>query len=101
MILILTDPLPFLHSLLACLDIYNNIRRIKHVRCPVMVIHGKRDEEVHFHHGLEMHNAVPQQYQRDAWWVADRGHNDITEGPGKMTEYIRRLRQFLQSMDDE
>lgn len=101
MIIILTDPLPFLHSLLACLDIYNNIRRIKYVRCPVMVIHGKRDEEVHFHHGLEMHNAVPQQYQRDAWWVADRGHNDITEGPGKMTEYIRRLRQFLQSMDDE
>ena len=66
-----------------------------------MVIHGKRDVEVHFHHGLEMHQAVPDQYKRDPWWVSDRGHNDITEGPGKMAEYIRRLQEFVSSLDDE
>ena len=89
------------HRLLACLDIYPNINRIQYVKCPVMVIHGKQDEEVHFHHGVEMHRAVPPQYQRDPWWVPDRGHNDITEGQGKLGEYIRRLRRFMETMEEE
>jgi pimeloyl-ACP methyl ester carboxylesterase len=80
---------------LACLDIYPNIDRIKNVKCPVMVIHGRLDQEVEMNHGLELHKAVPQQYQRDPWWVPDRGHNDITDGPGKLAEYIRRIRGFL------
>jgi len=86
---------------LACLDIYPNIHRISHVRCPVMVIHGKLDEDVSFSHGYEMHQAVPEEFRRDPWWVPDRGHNDITDGPGKMTEYIRRLRTFLAGLDEE
>mmetsp|Transcript_19548 Transcript_19548/g.27109 ORF Transcript_19548/g.27109 Transcript_19548/m.27109 type:complete len:414 (-) Transcript_19548:118-1359(-) len=85
---------------LACLDIYPNINRIKNVNCPTMVIHGRLDEEVSVSHGVAMHNAVPEHLQRDPWWVPDRGHNDITEGPGKMAEYIRRLRAFLTSLDE-
>lgn len=85
--------------LLACLDIFPNIERIKHVNCPVMVIHGCLDEEVHISHGMEMHNAVPKELQREPWWVPDRGHNDITEGRGKLTEYVLRLRSFLASLD--
>jgi fermentation-respiration switch protein FrsA (DUF1100 family) len=89
-----------LYSLLACLDIYPNISRIQYVRCPVMIIHGRLDEEVNFNHGLDLHQAVPEEFQRDPWWVPDRGHNDITEGHGKMAEYIRRLRLFLDSLDE-
>lgn len=84
---------------LACLDIYPNINRIKRVRCPVMVIHGCLDQEVDLSHGQELHRAVPTQYKREPWWVADRGHNDITDGPGKLAEYIRRLRRFVSSLD--
>jgi abhydrolase domain-containing protein 17 len=87
------------HSALACLDIYPNINRIKKVSCPVMVIHGRLDQEVDSAHGYELHNAVPALYQRDPWWVPDRGHNDITDGPGKLGEYVRRLRAFLVSLD--
>lgn len=64
-----------------------------------MVIHGKLDEEVSVSHGIAMHNAVPAHLRRDPWWVPDRGHNDITEGPGKMAEYLRKLRMFLMSLD--
>jgi len=84
---------------LACLDIYPNIDRITKTKCPVMVIHGRLDEEVEIAHGIAMHQAVPAHYQRDPWWVTDRGHNDITEGPGKLAEYVRRLRTFLESLD--
>jgi fermentation-respiration switch protein FrsA (DUF1100 family) len=66
-----------------------------------MVIHGKLDEEVSYMHGVDMHNAVPREFQREPWWVPDRGHNDITDGHGKMAEYIRRLRRFMESLDEE
>ena len=82
------------------MDIYPNIDRIKKVKCPVMVIHGRLDEEVEVAHGVSLHQAVPEHLQREPWWVTDRGHNDITEGPGKLAEYIRRLRSFFMSLDD-
>lgn len=85
--------------LLACLDIYPNIDRIKKVNCPVLVIHGRLDEEVEIAHGVSLYQAVPEHLQREPWWVSDRGHNDITEGPGKLAEYIRRLRNYLTSLD--
>lgn len=84
---------------LACLDIFPNIDRIKKVKCPVMVIHGRLDEEVSVSHGVAMHQAVPDEYKRDPWWVPDRGHNDITEGPGKLAEYVGKLRIFLGTLE--
>eukprot|EP00934_Nitzschia_sp_Nitz4_P002992 Nitzschia sp. Nitz4//scaffold43_size134323//18578//19801//NITZ4_003280-RA/size134323-augustus-gene-0.231-mRNA-1//-1//CDS//3329551891//2982//frame0 len=84
---------------LACLDIYPNIDRIRHVKCPVLVIHGRLDEEVDVSHGLELYKAIPAEFKREPWWVPDRGHNDITEGPGKLTQYIGRLRNYLASLD--
>ena len=69
------------------------------MNCPVMVIHGCLDQEVDISHGKQMHDAVPSEFQRDPWWVPDRGHNDITEGRGKLAEYIQRLRSFVQSLD--
>jgi fermentation-respiration switch protein FrsA (DUF1100 family) len=90
-----------IYRLLACLDIYPNIDRIKKVKCPVMLIHGQLDQEVDISHGLDLHRAVPSQFQRHPWWVKDRGHNDITEGPGKLAEYIRRVRSFMNCLEED
>ena len=86
-------------SALACLDIYPNINRVRKAKCPVMVIHGRLDEEVPLSQGMGMYEATPDHLKRDPWWVPDRGHNDITEGPGKLVEYVGRLRAFLGSLD--
>ena len=83
------------------MDIYPNIDRIRNVNCPVFVIHGVLDQEVDISHGQEMYEAVPREFQRDPWWVPDRGHNDITEGRGKLAEYLQRLRVFLESLEPE
>lgn len=93
------DFFPLLSRALACLDIYPNIDRIKHANCPVMIIHGCHDQEVNISHGKAMHDAVPRELQREPWWVPDRGHNDITEGRGKLAEYIQRLRLFLRDLE--
>ncbi len=84
---------------LACLYIHPNIDRIRKAKCPVMVIHGRLDEEVDGSHGVAMHQAVPNHLKRDPWWVPDRGHTDSTEGPGKLAEFIGRLRAFLVTLD--
>jgi len=86
--------------MLACLDIFPNIDRIKKTKCPVFIIHGVQDEEVDISHGHSLYEAVDPVFQRDPWWVPDRGHNDITEGPGKMAEYVRRLRAFFQTLQN-
>lgn len=85
---------------LACLDIFPNINRIKNVQCPVMVIHGLLDEEVHFSHGKSLHDAVPDDLKREPWWVKDRGHNDITDDRTKVLEYIQRLKIFFDGLDE-
>jgi fermentation-respiration switch protein FrsA (DUF1100 family) len=85
---------------LACLDIFPNINRIKKVQCPVMVIHGLLDEEVHFSHGKSLHDAVPDDLKREPWWVKDRGHNDITNGRTKVLEYMQRLKIFFDGLDE-
>lgn len=84
---------------LACLDIFPNIDRIKKVQCPVFIIHGKQDEEVSFQHGVALQMAVREDCRTDPWWVPDKGHNDIVDGPG-IVEYIQRLNRFVRSLDD-
>jgi pimeloyl-ACP methyl ester carboxylesterase len=83
---------------LACLDIFPNIDRIRNVKCPVFIIHGRNDKEVGFEHGLALQSAVPVNCQTDPWWVPDKGHNDIVDGSG-IVEYIRKMKKFIQSLD--
>ena len=83
--------------LLACLDIYPNIDRIQKITCPCFVMHEMLDQEVDVSHGQDLYTAIPDEYKRNPWWVTNRGHNDITDGPGKLAEYIRRLQSFLES----
>lgn len=85
---------------LSCLDIYPNLGRISQTRCPVMVMHGMKDEEVPWEHGKGIHEAVPEELRRRPWWVKDRGHNDICDGRRHLREYYARLKAFLKELDD-
>lgn len=62
-----------------------------------MIIHGVLDQEVDVAHGQEMDRNIPEEFRREPWWVPNRGHNDVTEG--KLPEYVRRLRFFLNTLD--
>ena len=44
--------------------------------------------------------AVPEDCKTDPWWVPDKGHNDIVDGP-RVVEYIQRLNRFVRSLDEE
>ena len=44
--------------------------------------------------------AVPEDCKTEPWWVPDKGHNDIVDGP-RVVEYIQRLNRFVRSLDEE
>ncbi|CAM9298177.1 unnamed protein product [Chrysoparadoxa australica] len=83
---------------LGCVDIYPNISRITKVKCPVMIMHGKRDEEVPWEHGVELWKATPPSLRREPWWAELSGHNDMADTDERLEEYLRRLRIFMQGL---
>ena len=46
----------------------------------VFIIHGVQDEEVSIDHGYKLYENTPPAYKYPAWWVENRGHNDIWLG---------------------
>jgi alpha-beta hydrolase superfamily lysophospholipase len=68
-------------------DKFNNARRIRDVRMPVLVIHGMNDTVIPFAHGQAVfHNAAPIGDQdapltsvsgKQHLWIPNAGHNDI------------------------
>jgi fermentation-respiration switch protein FrsA (DUF1100 family) len=73
-------------------DKFENRRTIRRVRCPVLVIHGTRDEVIPFSHGQQLYEAANQ--PRQSLWVEGAGHNDLLSvGDAR---YWAALRQFAQ-----
>lgn len=75
-------PLPF--------DKFPNLRKIRNVRCPVLVIHGKRDQIIGFHHGQKLFDSANE--PKMSYWVEQAGHNDIAMVAG--SRYLEELRRF-------
>lgn len=56
-------------------DKFDNLSRIKKLKCPLLIIHGARDQIVPFYHGKKLYDiaTVPKQF----FLVPNAGHNDI------------------------
>ena len=52
------------------------------------------------HYRVALQAAVPEDCRTDPWWVPDKGHNDIVDGPN-IVEYIQRLNRFVRSLSDD
>lgn len=75
-------PLPF--------DKFPNLTKIRNVRCPVLVIHGKRDGIISFYHGQKLFAAANE--PKRSYWVEQAGHNDLALVAG--SRYLEELRRF-------
>lgn len=73
---------------------FNTGAGIGKARCPVLVIHGSRDEVIDIELGKQVFEAAPE--PKDFWLVRGAGHNDLaaTAGPA----YRDRLRSFYQTL---
>lgn len=61
-------------------DIFASIDRIGQVQCPVLVLHGTRDEVVGFWHGQELFQAAGE--PKRCLWVEGGHHNTLMEDAG-------------------
>ena len=50
--------------------------RLAGLKCPVLVIHGRQDEVIGFHHGQQLFAAAREP---KTWLELDGGHNDLPE----------------------
>ena len=76
------------------IDPFPNIDLVPHVRCPVAVIHGKKDEVVPFEHGRKMYGALKKPFNYKPLWIENGGHNNIVG----FASYYGYVRGFLASL---
>jgi abhydrolase domain-containing protein 17 len=73
-------------------DKFPNLNKIKKVNCPVLVMHGKADETIPFHHGQQLFAATKS--AKLSLWVDEAGHNDLMWVAGE--QYAKILPKFAQ-----
>ncbi len=77
-------------------DKFKNVDRIKNVRCPVLVIHGKSDRIVPFRNGEKLFDAANE--PKFKFWVDDAGHNNLVMTAGNSYwDTIKRFTDFIKS----
>uniref|UniRef100_A0A6A7G6Z1 Alpha/beta hydrolase domain-containing protein 17B n=1 Tax=Hirondellea gigas TaxID=1518452 RepID=A0A6A7G6Z1_9CRUS len=77
-------------------DIFPNIDDILHVRSPVFIIHGMRDQEIPHEHGRALAAALSHPYE--PWFVEGAGHNNIEILQREM--YFHKVRAFIHFVRD-
>ena len=77
-------------------DKFRNIDRIKNIKCPVLVIHGKADKIIPFWHGEKLFEAANEPKLK--FWVDDAGHNDLVMMAGNSYwDTIKHFTDFIKS----
>jgi alpha-beta hydrolase superfamily lysophospholipase len=71
-------------------DKFDNLSKIKSVRCPVLVMHGTEDSVIKTAHGKKLFAAANQPKQ--ALWVEGANHNDVASIGG--ARYSDALKTF-------
>lgn len=71
-------------------DKFKNLSKIKRVRCPVLVIHGRRDEVIPFWHGERLFEEANE--LNTFFWVDAAGHNNLMRIAGN--DYEKALLEF-------
>ena len=72
-------------------DKFKSISKIKQVRCPVLIIHAKKDEVIPFSHGEKLFLEANE--PKASFWVEEAGHNNLIQVAGKNCE--KALLEFL------
>ena len=75
-------------------DRFENINKIGSVRCPVLVIHGKKDRTIPFQHGEKLFAAANE--PKVSFWVDNAGHNDLFKAAGGA--YLKTIRDFADNL---
>ena len=76
-------------------DKFKNLRKLSAVKCPVLVIHGRDDRTIPFHHGQSLYAAVRSK-SKQYLWVDHAGHNDLRRWAGE--SYRQSFVEFAEKL---
>jgi fermentation-respiration switch protein FrsA (DUF1100 family) len=75
-------------------DKFQNLGKIKRVKCPVLFIHGKTDEIIPFWHGERLFAAANE--PKFSLWLERAGHNNVSSAGGQT--YLQAIRDFADNL---
>ena len=78
-------------------DKFRNLEKIRQVRCPLLIIHGREDEVIPFWHGERLFAQANE--PKMSFWVEGAGHNNLKVAAG--AEYERALINFRDGLSRE
>ncbi len=78
-------------------DKFPNIVRLKNIKCPVMVIHGRMDLMINYLHGKKLYRTANN--PKMCYFVPAAGHNNILDTAGE--EYFVKLSQFVRLIQNQ
>jgi fermentation-respiration switch protein FrsA (DUF1100 family) len=76
-------------------DKFANYKKIAHVHCPVLVIHGRTDGIIGIWHGQKLFDLANEPKRH--FWVEGADHNDLETVAG--AEYAKVLQQFAMTLN--
>lgn len=86
------------HIPLFPIDKFNNLRNIKKIDCPVLIIHGTDDRIIPIWHGRKLFEKANE--PKFNLWVKNAGHNDdISQIAG--TSYWGKIRQLTNAITEK
>ena len=71
-------------------DKFRNAEKIKQVRCPLLIIHGRQDEVIPFWHGEQLFELANE--PKTNFWVDGAGHNNLKVIAG--SQYVKTFLAF-------
>ena len=74
-------------------DMFNNEKRVRNIRCPTLIIHGKNDEVVPFWHSHRLLAAIPPEFRAAPFYLDNMGHNHIESRC--RDQYVKVILNFL------
>jgi fermentation-respiration switch protein FrsA (DUF1100 family) len=75
-------------------DKFQNLGKIKRVKCPVLFIHGRKDEIIPFWHGEMLFAAADQ--PKFSLWLDEANHNNVSSAGGQA--YLQAIRDFAANL---
>ena len=76
-------------------DMFPNVDRMANMACPVLIIHGTRDEIVPFWNGEMLFLETPVCWRARPMWIDGAGHNNIEMSPTEHGTFIDGFRSYL------
>ncbi|AFY54134.1 Putative lysophospholipase [Rivularia sp. PCC 7116] len=77
-------------------DKFPNLEKIKRVKCPVLIMHGKLDEVVPFYHSEQLFEQTPS--PKLSLWIEDAKHNNFPYAAGE--RYTKILKEFIELVNN-